>query len=66
MQSVTPAIQRDLEAMENARPWPVLRQRAELEGRNWASTVLQCIGLSARSRILYRALIRPDFCRDGR
>ena len=39
VQSVISAVQRDLEAIENARPWSELRQRAELEGRNWASTV---------------------------
>lgn len=39
VQSVISAVQRDLEAVENALPWPQLRQRAALEGRNWASTV---------------------------
>ena len=39
VQSVIAAIQRDLEAIENALPWSQLRQRAELEGINWASTV---------------------------
>lgn len=39
VQSVISAIQRDLEAIENARPWSELRQRAQLEGRNWATTV---------------------------
>jgi hypothetical protein len=39
VQSVIFAIHRDLEAIENGRPWSELRQRAELEGRNWASIV---------------------------
>ena len=39
VQSVIFAIHRDVESIENGRPWSELRQRAELEGRNWASTV---------------------------
>jgi len=39
VQSAISAIQRDLEAIENARPSFEVRQRAEAEGRDWAAAV---------------------------
>jgi hypothetical protein len=39
VQSAISAVHRDLEAIENARPWFEVRQRAEEEGREWAATV---------------------------
>ncbi|MGX9899078.1 DUF416 family protein [Arthrobacter sp. SA17] len=39
VQSVVFAIHRYLEAIENGRPWSELRQRAEMEGWNWAATM---------------------------
>ncbi|KRE79769.1 hypothetical protein [Arthrobacter sp. Soil763] len=38
-QSVTFAIQRDLEAIETGRSWSELRQRAELEGKDWVASM---------------------------
>lgn len=39
VQSVIFAIHRDLEAIETGRPLSALRQRAEMEGRDWAATL---------------------------
>ena len=39
VQSAISAIYIDLESIENAEPWFEVRQRAEVEGRDWAATI---------------------------
>src|SRR5438128_1727860 len=40
VQSAISAIHRDIEAVEIGWLWPELRQRAEQEGKDWASTIV--------------------------